>query len=181
MTKLVPSLTASLCLCFSVAANDPPVKDYALENIENYEFQTEKEELIIEDLSVLQRYALDSQRKELKDLLARKLGVLSLEGNKDDLLTLEQLILAGSFERGDVRAWQSLGIVFGDILVAEHGLEWVSYEDDLGKSKALRWRNTDNFVFPITFFSKRVHFKERFTISEVYEEISAEIRAFKNY
>ena len=114
-------------------------------------------------------------------MLARKLGVLSLEGNKNDLPALQQLIVAGGFERKDVRAWQSLGIVFGDILVAEHGLEWISYEDDLGKSKALRWRQTDNFVFPVTFFSKRIHFKQRFTISEVYEQVSREIRAFKNY
>ncbi len=181
MTRLVYSSITLLCLCCSVAAESPAAKEYLLEDLKNYEFENEREELIIEDLSVLQSYALDSQRKELRDLLARKLGVLSLEGNKNDLPALQQLILAGGFERKDVRAWQSLGIVFGDILVAEHGLKWISYEDDLGKSKALRWRQTDNFVFPVTFFSKRIHFKERFTISEVYEQISREIRAFKNY
>ena len=63
-----------LWFCLSVAADDSSVKGYAIENIENYEFETEKEELIIEDLSVLHAYALDSQRKELKDLLARKLA-----------------------------------------------------------------------------------------------------------
>ena len=181
MIRLIYSSITLLCLYCSVAAESPAAKEYALEDLKNYEFENEKEELIIEDLSVLQRYALDSQRKELKDLLARKLGVLSLEGNKNDLPTLQQLILVGGFARKDVRAWQSLGIVFGDILVAEHGLKWISYEDDVGKSKALRWRKTDNFIFPITFFSKRIHFKQRFTISEVYEQISQEIRSFKNY
>ena len=181
MIRLILSSIALLWFCLSVAADDSSAKEYAIENIENYEFETEREELIIEDLSVFQRYVLETQRKELKDLLARKLGVLSLEGNKNDLPTLQQLILSGSFERKDVRAWQSLGIVFGDILVAEHGLKWISYEDDIGKSKALRWKDTDNFVFPITFFSKRIHFKERFTISEVYERVSEDIRAFKNY
>ena len=181
MTRLIYSSITLLFLCSSVVAESPVAKGYVSEDLKNYEFENKKEELIIEDLSVLQRYALDSQRKELRDLLARKLGVLSLEGNKNDLPNLQELILVGGFERGDVRAWQSLGIVFGDILVAEHGLRWVSYEDDLGKSKALRWRKTDNFVFPITFFSKRIHFKQRFTITEVYEQISREIRAFKNY
>ena len=168
MIRLTLSSIALLWFCLSVAADDSSVKGYAIENIENYEFETEKEELIIEDLSVLQRYVLDSQRKELKDLLARKLGVLSLEGNKNDLPTLQQLILSGSLERKDVRAWQSLGIVFGDILVAEHGLKWISYEDDIGKSKALRWKDTDNFVFPITFFPsgftlRNVSLSRRFT------------------
>ena len=112
MIRLILSSIALLWFCLSVAADDSSVKEYAIENIENYEFETEKEELIIEDLSVLQRYVLDSQRKELKDLLARKLGVLSLEGNKNDLPTLQQLILSGSFERKDVRAWQSSGDCF---------------------------------------------------------------------
>ena len=88
MIRLIPSSLALLWFCLSVAVNGAPAKEYAIENIENYEFETEKEELIIEDLSVLQNYVLDSQRKELKDLLARKLGVLSLEGNKNDLPTL---------------------------------------------------------------------------------------------
>ena len=99
MTRLIYRSITLLCLCCSVAAESPADKEYVLEDLKNYEFENEREELIIEDLSVLQSYALDSQRKELRDLLARKLGVLSLEGNKNDLPALQQLILAGGLTR----------------------------------------------------------------------------------
>ena len=61
----------------------------------------------------------------------------------------------------------------------EFGLSWISYEDEAGISKALRWRDTDNFVFPITFFSKRIQFGETIDVKLLYDEISKEIKQFK--
>jgi hypothetical protein len=74
---------------------------------------------------------------------------------------------------------QALGVVFGDLLVKEFGLQWVSYEDELGASKALRWRTTDNFIFPVTVFSKRVQFGERIKVAEIYSALEAEVVRFK--
>ena len=81
----------------------------------------------------------------------------------------------------DVRGLQSLGIVFGDVLVNEYGLSWVSYEDDVGTSKALRWKKTENYVFPVTLFSKRAQFKENINMTGVFEEIGAEVERFIAY
>ena len=81
----------------------------------------------------------------------------------------------------DVRQWQSMGIVFGDVLAKEFGLHWVSYEDDLGTSKALRWRATENYVFPVTMFSKRVQFREKIDVNGVYEKIAEDIERFKAF
>ena len=67
----------------------------------------------------------------------------------------------------------------GDILVTEFDLTWVSYEDYLGVSKALRWRNTDNFVFPVTLFSKRIRFNEKPDAQEIYDKLTTEINQFK--
>ena len=61
----------------------------------------------------------------------------------------------------------------------EFGLHWVSYEDELGSSKALRWRKTDNFIFPVTVFSKRIQFKEKIDVAAIYEDIETEVQRFK--
>ena len=86
-------------------------------------------------------------------------------------------ILYGEVNRGNAQkgtlgtaglSLAAVGIVFGDILVNEFGLHWVSYEDDIGTSKALRWRETENYVFPVTLFSKRVGFNEKIDVVSVF-------------
>ena len=54
------------------------------------------------------------------------------------------LIDRRAIRKADVETWQALGVVFGDVLVV-HGLKWVMYEDELGASKALQWRDTAKF------------------------------------
>ncbi|MCB1677020.1 MAG: DUF3806 domain-containing protein, partial [Halioglobus sp.] len=61
----------------------------------------------------------------------------------------------------------------------EEGLHWVSYEDELGVAKALRWRDTENYVFPVPLFSKRVYFNEEINMQQLYAELSAQIADFK--
>ncbi|MDG2071009.1 MAG: DUF3806 domain-containing protein, partial [Pseudomonadales bacterium] len=95
------------------------------------------------------------------------------------LKIIQQVIGKKMLTRDKVQAWQSLGIVFGDILVNELGLRWVSYEDKLGVSKALRWRNTENYVFPVTVFSKRNRFKEKLDVNAIYDKLHGEVNAFK--
>ena len=115
------------------------------------------------------------------DLIARRLGILNLKGDRSDLKVLQNLVDRKAIARNDVRGLQSLGIVFGDLLVNEYGLGWVSYEDDIGTSKALRWKKTENYVFPVTLFSKRVQFKENINMMGVFEEIGAEVERFTAY
>ena len=165
---------------FAVHSQQPSPPQLTIEELEAFPFESEEERVAISELSVMQEFALDSQRKEIEDLVARKLGIISLKGDKSDLEVLQLLLEKGALRRDDVRGWQSLGIVFGDILVMEHGLTWISYQDDLAKSKALRWQKTDNYVFPVTFFSKRVQFKENFEMLDAYDEISKKIISFKN-
>ena len=104
---------------------------------------------------------------------------MSLSGDRRDLPTLQKLVDNKHIKAKDIEAWQGLGIVFGDLLVQEFGLEWVSYQDELGASKALRYRKTDNYVFPVTLFSKRVEFKEAVDLQQIYEHLAVEIATFK--
>jgi len=149
------------------------------EELENYEFEIEDSQVTVKDLTLGQRYVLSTQRRELGDLVARRLGILKLRGDRSDLDTLQKLVDKKLLR--DTREWQSLGIVFGDLLASEFDLHWVSYEDEVGTSKALRWRKTENYVFPVTMFSKRVQFREKVNVPAVFEKIEADIARFKEY
>ena len=170
----------SLTLDFA-AAEETGLRELTAEELENYEFDIEETPATVKELSLGQRYSLNTQRKEIMDLIARRLGILKLKGDESDLKVLQNLVDRKAIRRDDVRGLQGLGIVFGDVLVNEYGLEWVSYEDDLGMSKALRWKKTENYVFPVTLFSKRVQFKEDIDMTGVFEEIGAEVERFIAY
>jgi len=151
------------------------------EELERYQFEVEKPHVTVKELSLGQRYALTTQRREIEELMARRLGILALKGDTSDLKILQSLIEHKVMKSADVRDWQGMGIIFGDILAKEFGLHWVSYEDDLGTSKALRWRNTENYVFPVTMFSKRVGFKQKIDVGEIYDKIQTDIERFKTF
>jgi hypothetical protein len=151
------------------------------EELEKYAFEIDETPATVKDLSLGQRYVLDTQRREISDLIARRLGILKLKSDRSDLKVLQDLVNKKAIHAADVREWQGLGIVFGDILVKEFGLHWVSYEDDLGTSKALRWKKTENYVFPVTMFSKRMQFKEKIDIPAVFAKIEADILKFKDF
>ena len=169
----------TILLTFQAWSEESGLPEFTQEELERYGFEIDDRNLKIKDISLGQRYVLSTQRRELKDLVARRLGVMQMKGDKSDLKTLQALVDKKVLR--DVREWQSLGIVFGDILTNEFGLHWISYEDDLGTSKALRWRKTENYVFPVTMFSKRIQFNEKIDLVSVYDKLEADITAFKAY
>ncbi|MDA0272295.1 MAG: DUF3806 domain-containing protein [Proteobacteria bacterium] len=180
IAKLLLIVLGSLPLGFAVA-KETGLPEMTAEELESYEFDVEDTPATVKELSLGQRYSLNTQRKEIIDLIARRLGILKLKGDQSDLKVLQDLVDRKAIRRDDVRGLQGLGIVFGDVLVNEFGLDWVSYEDDIGISKALRWKKTENYVFPVTMFSKRVQFKEDINMRGVFDEIGAEIERFIAY
>ena len=165
----------------SVCASEDPVQSLTPEELENYQFQhaAEPNAVTVRELKVGQRAILDGQRRDIKNLLYRHTGKQSLAGNSRDLAVIQALIEKEVLGRSQVREWQAVGVVFGDVLAGEFGLTWVSYEDDLGVSKALRWRDTENYVFPVTLFSKRIEFNEEPNVYAIFEKLKREITRFK--
>ena len=157
------------------------LRELTQEELDRYQFDVEESDVLVKELTLGQRYVLDTQRREISDLVARRLGILNLKEKEADIPVLQWLVDKKAIQQGDVREWQGLGIIFGDILVAEFGMHWVSYEDDVGTSKALRWRQTDNYVFPVTLFSKRIQFNEKIDVAAVYSKIGADINRFVAY
>ncbi|MFT6014445.1 MAG: hypothetical protein ACI809_000196, partial [Candidatus Azotimanducaceae bacterium] len=125
-----------------------------------------------------QQTILSSKRRAAKDLIQRQLGIVKISGTKDDLRALQQLVDRKVLRNSQVEEWQSMGVLFGDILAREFSLKWVSYKDERGVNKALRYRKSDNFIFPVTLFSKRVKFDEEIDMRELYATLESQIREF---
>ncbi|MCY4533664.1 MAG: DUF3806 domain-containing protein, partial [Gammaproteobacteria bacterium] len=90
------------------------------DELENYQFQQEpvEDNYVVSELGIGQRFILDNWRKEALNLIARYIGIRSLQGNTEDLAVIQQIIDRDILGEDQIREWQYLGVVFGDILVA---------------------------------------------------------------
>jgi len=178
---LMPLLFIGLAVVATTGRAEPVnVPTLTPGELENYQFpSTPETPAEIKDLNIGQVHLMDQQRRDIKDLLVRRLGIMSMKGSEEDLALLQQIVDRKLLRDDDIRGWQSLGVVLGDILAKDFSLHWVVYQDELGINKALRWRTSNNFVFPVTVFSKRVQFNEDIDVASIYAELEAEIVRFK--
>lgn len=153
------------------------------DQLKNFQFDHRQKESapIIKPLSPGQEFLMNKQRTDIKNLIARHLGIVALRRNKSDLHTIQQIYDRRLLKKSDLKDWQSVGVVFGDIVAKDFGLHWVSYQDKQGVSRALQWKRTQNFIFPVTLFSKRVRFNEKINAQEVYNKIKSDVEEFKAY
>jgi hypothetical protein len=176
-------LVLAIALAFVVVVPSSAEEETAIitltpEQMETYRFQLKPSKVTVKDLTVGQQAILSSKRRAAKDLIQRQLGIVKISGTKDDLRALQQLVDRKVLRNSQVEEWQSIGVLFGDILAREFSLKWVSYKDERGVNKALRYRKSDNFIFPVTLFSKRVKFDEEIDMRDLYATLESQIREF---
>ena len=107
-------------------------------------------EVEIGELSYIDKSYMQQQRERVAQLSERNLG-RKLNGTRDNDLDILQQLLDRKLISGDqTLELQALGVIMGDLLAEELGLDWIIYEDKLGRSRALRYQQTDNYLFPIT-------------------------------
>ncbi len=75
---------------------------------------------------------------------------------------------------------QCLGLAFGRVFLAEAAdFDWAMVEDEYGRDPALRYRETDLLVFPLTMISKRVEDGEAPDLGDLFQgllERTAELK-----
>ena len=126
-------------------------------------------ELRIGELSVLDRQYMHQQRQSLRELGQRHLG-RGFSGDRDRDLGLMQTLLDRGLVRNDQKQeLQAMGVVLGDLLAAELDMHWVVYEDRIGRSRALRYRDTDIYLFPVTMISRRREADNDTPVSAIYD------------
>lgn len=127
----------------------------------------------IDPLSAIDRQFMTEQRAAI-EALANRLG-RSLTGTSDrDLDTLQRILDGRSIPRDDALTLQAMGIVFGDLLAATLDMDWVVYRDRAGRSRALRYRDTDTFLFPVTMIERRYSAGAALDVTALFDRIVEE-------
>jgi hypothetical protein len=122
---------------------------------------------------------LRSQRAKVDELARRHVGTpLSGGASADDLRILQEILDKQVLSRDQTWELQALGVALGDVMAEQLGLRWVVVEDRLGRSRALRFRESENLVFPVTMISKRVEGNVRFRVAELFEKTSTQVDEF---
>ena len=110
--------------------------------------------VLIESLTAIDRQFMADQRMRV-ERLANRLG-RGLTGVADrDLDTLQRILDDRLVPAEDTLTLQAMGVVFGDLLGDHLDMAWVVYRDHKGRSRALRYRQMDVYLFPVTMISRR--------------------------
>ena len=134
-------------------------------------------EVEIGTLSYLDRNYMKQQRQRIGELSLRNLG-RGLNGTADNDLAILQTLLDRKLVTGEQKLeLQAMGVIMGDLLAADLGLDWVIYEDKVGRSRALRYRQTDNYLFPMTMISRRREVGNTDTVADIYHKAHASMAA----
>jgi len=111
-------------------------------------------DVLIEPLTAVDRQFMADQRMRVEQL-ANRLG-RGLTGVVDrDLDTLQRILDERMVPAEDTLTLQAMGVVFGDLLGERLDMGWVVYRDSKGRSRALRYRQIDVYLFPVTMISRR--------------------------
>jgi len=108
------------------------------------------------ELSLQDKARLDQQRVLVAAAAKQRYGISALSRTKKDLPILQRLIDDKVFKKSQTYEWQSLGVVFGDVLASELPLRWVMITDEYGTDPTLRFKNTSININALTMLSKRV-------------------------
>ena len=126
-------------------------------------------ELQIRPLSAIDKHYMAEQRQTVESL-ANRLGRRLSGVAERDLETLQRIIDLRWIDTKDIRTQQAMGIVFGDLLANQLDFDWVIYKDRAGRSRALRYRDQEIYIFPVTMLSRRLSASATLSVSELFDQ-----------
>lgn len=124
----------------------------------------------IDPLSAIDIQFMDNQRADI-ERRANAIGRTLTGAPPRDLDTLQRLIDARGIATDDALTLQAMGVVFGDLLASELDMDWVVYLDRAGRSRALRYRDDDTFLFPVTMIERRYSAGAPVDLTELFNRL----------
>ena len=128
------------------------------------------------DLNWLNNNFLNKQRKRVDALTRSEFGIriknhVDNENTLENIRIIQRVINENKIDQEDKVTLQALGVVLGDVYVANvKELHWKVFEDDLGKSHAVCVEDTKHCIFPITMLSRRVEVGVTPDVQRVYDK-----------
>lgn len=134
----------------------------------------QKPEVVLSKLTWADQSDLERKVRQVDELGRRHFGV-PVRGDKSDLKLLQRIANEKLIEPENTAELQALGAVMGELLAKDLGLRWVVYEDDLGRNRALCYRETTNCLFPLTMLSRRIEVGAKVDVEKIYQDAVAAI------
>ena len=134
-----------------------------------------------EALTPIDRQYMQDQRGTIDDLARRHFG-RQLNGDKhNDLAIIQRLLDDGIVGRTQVSQLQAMGLILGGLLKSEHGLNWIVYVDQHGRSRSLQVPGfAEDFIFPTTQISRKAEVGIKVNVRDVYRELEQAIVNIRN-
>jgi hypothetical protein len=130
-------------------------------------------------LTKLEANGLDEQREVVCDVLRERYGIYQAPKLRSDLAMLQNLVGDPVFSPEQKYEWQCVGVVFGDVVAAELGLEWIMQFDEYGAEPALNLAGTSITLFPRTMILKRIENGEEMDLAFVLEKLAESVKQLK--
>jgi hypothetical protein len=124
----------------------------------------------ISELTPTDQQYMGQQRRLIDDLARVELGSQINGNTTHDLNVLQRLLDRGLVQSQQTQELQAMGIILGDLLAAELDMHWVVYEDSIGRSRALRYRQSEEYLFPVTMISRRREVDNRQPVADIYHK-----------
>ena len=135
------------------------------------------EDNLISRITPLDKKYMQLQKSIIEDI-ARSTGQ-SFNGNVDhDLAVLQRLLDSRTIKNDMKSELQAMGFIMGDLLATELGMHWIVYRDHIGRSRALRYKNSSNFLFPVTMISRRREVNNLTSVADIYQKALTAITPF---
>jgi hypothetical protein len=138
-----------------------------------------EEEVQISELTYLDLQYMAQQRLDLDELARAELGQGFTGDREHDLALLQRLLDEQVVAPDDKARLQGMGILLGDLLAEELDMDWVVYSDEIGRSRALRYADTDHYLFPVTMISRRREAGDETPVVAIYAKAYGIIDAIR--
>lgn len=135
---------------------------------------TARGEAVLEAPGKLDLAYMAQQEAKIDDLAARQLG-RRLQHTTADLSLLQTLLDRQLISDDDEMGLQAMGIVMGNLLASQYGLNWVIYTDKRGRSRALQIGPDQQVLFPSTMISRRVQAGADVDVKALYDKAGATV------
>jgi hypothetical protein len=127
-------------------------------------------------LSGLEQRRLREQRQLVGELARRHVGSPLSGSSLEDLRVIQTIVDRADLAPDQTYELQALGVALGDVMAAQLGLEWIAFEDDYGRNRALRLDETEVVIFPVTMISKRVEAGLPVDVDELWQKARRTVR-----
>ncbi len=114
---------------------------------------------------------ISHSRNQRTDIKQRFLSMgYNLKNDESDIAVMQRMLDLRKIKRDDIASQQALGLVLGDIMAKHLNMHWMLVEDEVGRSRALRYKKTNIIVFPITMISRRYKTGLNVDIKTLYDK-----------